>query len=235
MSDHARGALVLVERGDAYVEIALNRPERRNAVTGPLVAELRRAFADAGGATVLLRGEGGAFCSGLDLKEFNADPVPPWVAGFQGEWAGLHREIHAYPGLVVGALERFAINAGAALALSCDYLVAGEEAFLHVGEAKMGRPAPINFAWLYLRGGRRAITEVALRAERIPGPDLQRLGLAHAVVPDADVLERARTLAAELAELPAATIAVMKRTLAALERESGLADPFATVTAAIQA
>ena len=65
---------------DGYTEIALNRPERRNALIEPLGAELRDAIRAAGApdapAVILLRGEGGAFCSGLDLKALNADPPP---------------------------------------------------------------------------------------------------------------------------------------------------------------
>lgn len=226
---------IVVESHDSYSEVVLNRPGRRNAVTGPLVAELRQALANAARTSdrvILLRGEGGAFCSGLDLKEFDAEPPPAWVAEFSTEWAALHRDLYTYPGLVVCALERFAINAGAALALACDFVVAGEQSFLHVGEAKMARPAPINLAWLFLRGGRRAITEVAIRAARVPGPDLLRLGLAHRVVPDDGVLGAARALAAELAELPGPTIAAMKRTLGALEQAPGLGDPFTLAGAA---
>lgn len=229
-------ALVVVEQHEGWSEIALNRPQRKNALTGPLVEALRAAVAaigrDSPGSVILLRGAGGAFCSGLDLKEFGADPQPAWVAEFPSRWAGLHRQLYAYDGLIVGALERYAINGGAALALACDFLVAGNGAFLQVGEARMARPAPINFAWLFLRGGRRLVTEVALRAERLPGSELHRLGLAHEVAPDGEVVERARALAQSLAELPSGTIAGMKRLLARLEETSGLADPFGLVTAA---
>lgn len=224
-------ANILVERHPSWVEVVLNRPHRKNAVTGPLVGELRaalRAVAEEPGTpVVVLRGASGAFCSGLDLKEFNADPQPEWVPGFQGQWAALHRDLYSFPGFIVGALEGFAINAGAALAFACDFLVVAEDSFLHVGELRMGRQAPINIAWLYLRGGRRAITEVALRAERIPGPDLARMGLAHAVVPGPEVLDCARSLAARLAEITPAAIAEMKQSLRRLEAADGVADPFA--------
>ena len=49
---------------------------------------------------------------------------------------------------IVGALERYAINGGAALAIARDYLVAGEQAFLQVGEVQIGMAAPYNMAWL---------------------------------------------------------------------------------------
>ena len=59
--------------------------------------------------------------------------------------------IYATDKAVVCALEGYAINAGSALALSADFIVAGEGAFLQVGEVRQGRPAPMNLAWLSMR------------------------------------------------------------------------------------
>ena len=53
-----------------------------------------------------LRGEGGAFCSGLDVDAFAADPAPEWRAGFQRDWAAWHADLYACPAVLVGALER---------------------------------------------------------------------------------------------------------------------------------
>ncbi len=134
MTEHA----VIIERHDNVAEVVLNRPERKNAVTGPLAAGLRDAFRELGAddtlSAIVLRGAGGAFCSGLDLKEFNADPRPEWLGDFQAVWRAAHAAIYDCPKVIVGALERFAINGGGALALSCDLLVAGRNAYLQVGE-----------------------------------------------------------------------------------------------------
>jgi len=212
---------VLVERREAVTEIVLNRPARKNAVTGPLAEALREAFAgasaDAEVRVVLLRGAGGVFCSGLDLKEFNADPRPDWLPGFQAAWRAVHEQIYACDKAVVCALEGFAINAGSALALSADFLVAGETAFLQVGEVRQGRPAPMNLAWLRMRHGEALTRRIMLLGARIPGPELVRLGIAHQSVPDADVLETARTLAAELAAIPPEGIAGVKQVLRATD------------------
>nr|QQZ49649.1 hypothetical protein JKL49_22645 [Phenylobacterium glaciei] len=59
------------------------------------------------------------------MDAFAARPAPDWLADWPEEWAGFHRELYRCPAVIVGALERFAINAGAALALACDLLVAG--------------------------------------------------------------------------------------------------------------
>ncbi len=141
------------------------------------------------------------FSSGLDLKEFNADPRPVWLPGFQAAWRGVHERLYACDKAIVVALEGYAINAGSALALAADFIVAGETAFLQVGEVRQGRPAPMNLAWLRMRYGDGMARRIMLLGRRIPGPELLRLGIAHDVVADADVLAMSRALATELSEI----------------------------------
>lgn len=217
-------ALVKVEHLDAGVmELVLNRPERRNALTGPLASELaaglRHVAHDASVSVVIVRGEGGAFCSGLDLKEFSRDPQPTWVADFPRLWREVHEVLFDLPCIVIGALERAAVNGGASLALACDFLVAGEEAFLQVGEIQQGMAAPMNMAWLRLRHSEALAARVALIGDRLQGSTLLRLGLAHEVVPDPDVVQAARSLASRLAGHDPSGVRRIKTSL----RNSGLA------------
>ena len=208
---------VLLERSGHVAEVILNRPERKNAITGPVAQGLQDAVevcgADPEVRVILLRGASGVFCSGLDLKEFNADPRPDWLPGFQAAWRGVHERIYATDKAVVCALEGYAINAGSALALSADFIVAGEGAFLQVGEVRQGRPAPMNLAWLSMRHGDALARRMMLLGHRIVGDELLRLGIAHDVVEDDLVLTTARALAEELAELPPAGISATKRIL----------------------
>ena len=214
------GPHVLVERPDERVaHVVLNRPERRNALIGPLADELGDAIEALNGddsVTVLvIRGAGGAFCSGLDLKEFNLDPQPDWVPEFGEKWRRVHRAIYASDRIVIGALERAAVNGGAALALACDFLVAGETAFLQVGEIQQGMPAPMNMAWLRLRHSEALAARVALLGDRIAGPELVGLGLAHQSVADDRVVAAADLLAGRLAAHDPAGV---RRIKAALRR-----------------
>jgi enoyl-CoA hydratase/carnithine racemase len=213
------------ENTGGVLELILDRPERKNAITGPLVDALRGALQEAAAddavRAVIFRGAGGAFCSGLDLKEFNADPRPGWVTGFQAGWRGLHEQIFAFDKPVVCALERYAINAGAALALSADFIVAGNGAFLQVGEVIQGRPAPMNIAWLRFRFGDALARRVTLLGRRIPGPELAALGIAIESVEDDAVAVRARELAAELAQMPPSGLATTKAALRALDLPGG--------------
>ena len=75
---------------------------------------------------------------------------------------------HIPIGLV--ALERFAINGGAAFALAADLLVVGREAYLQVGEIRQGMAAPMNLAWLLARHPASVAEQIALTGRRFVGP-----------------------------------------------------------------
>ncbi|MFN7264530.1 MAG: enoyl-CoA hydratase/isomerase family protein [Phenylobacterium sp.] len=205
-------APVLATRHEGWGEIVLNRPDRRNALAPETAKALRECLSDllAGGARVLLlRGEGGTFCSGLDIDLFQGGAGAAWAA----DWTGFHRDLHACPAVVICALERYAINAGAALALGSDLMVAGEGAILTVGEAAIGMHAPMNLAWLRLKAPESVAAQLALGAVRMGGADLHRLGLAWALVPDAEVQDHARSAAIRMAGWPGGTLAGIKAAL----------------------
>ncbi|MDP6376176.1 MAG: enoyl-CoA hydratase/isomerase family protein [Pseudomonadales bacterium] len=205
MSDTVNGP-VEVQRHDGWAEVVLNRPERKNAITGPLGVALSAAIegcdADEGIRAIVLRGADGSFCSGLDLKEFNAQPSPEWLPDFQRTWRGVHRALFDCSTPIVGALERFAINGGAALALACDLLVAGEGAFLQVGEVQLGMAAPYNVAWLNLRVSEVIAARIVLLGERLYAEQLRALQLVERIVPDDAVVEEGRQLAEQIAAYP---------------------------------
>ncbi|MCA9843644.1 MAG: enoyl-CoA hydratase/isomerase family protein [Dehalococcoidia bacterium] len=221
---------------DGYTEIVLNRPERRNALIQPLGAELRDAVLAASGddspAVVLLRGEGGAFCSGLDLKAMNADPPPAWRAEQGATMRELHVALYECPKVIVCALEKYAINAGAALALGCDLIVVGEQSYLQVGEVQQGIAAPNNVAWLSARFSEATAASIVYSGRRIPGPELVLMGVALRSVPEAEVLQSARELCAELAGYPPAGILNSKAIMRALGPVKDAKEWFATAATA---
>ena len=206
-----------------WAEIILNRPERRNAITGPMGRSLNNAIdtlsADLNCQLILLRGAGGAFCSGLDLKEFQAQPEPEWMANFPLVWRGVHRALFECKKPVVVALERFAINAGAALALAADLLIVGEGGFLQIGEVQRGMAAPYNLAWLNLRYPEYISAQLALVGRRFSAGELKTFGIAHQVVPDQEVLTAARSFSSELAAYPPEALTRLKQGLRARVEE----------------
>ena len=202
---------------DGWAELVLNRPERRNAIDGDLgmalAGALRALDTDDAVRVILLRGAEGAFCSGLDLKAFRADPPPEWLPKFNVIWRAVHTALYDCRKPVVAALERYAINGGAALALAADLLVAGETAFLQVGEVRMGMSAPFNIAWLRLRHPESIAAKLTLTGRRFTGPELVALGIAYACVSDNEVLGQARELATEIASFPAGAVMGIKATI----------------------
>jgi enoyl-CoA hydratase/carnithine racemase len=210
-------APVLLERRDGWAELTLNRPDRRNAIDGVLARTLLEALEavreDRTLRAVVLRGAGDAFCSGLDLKAFGATPTPDWVEAFPATWRRVHGALASLEPVLLVALERFAINGGAALALAGDLAIAGEGAFMQIGEIRLGMTAPNNLAWLRLRHTESVAARLVLTGDRVGAAELLRLGVVTAVVPDADVLDRCRERAADLATLPAEGVAGVKASI----------------------
>jgi enoyl-CoA hydratase/carnithine racemase len=205
---------VIITKHDGWAEVILNRPATRNAINGPLGIALAECFCEADADdsinVVLFRGAEGAFCSGLDLKAFNAQPAPDWRADFQNIWRGAHKAIFECRKPIICGLERYAINGGAALALAADLLVVGEKAFLQVGEVQQGMAAPYNLAWLRLHHSNALANQIALIGRRFPGSELKSLGIATDTAVDDQVLEAATVLTKQLAEYPSGALARIK-------------------------
>ncbi|MCY1328234.1 Carnitinyl-CoA dehydratase [compost metagenome] len=212
MSETPTTSPVLLVRHAGWAEIVLNRPARRNAIDSALARALADAVdtidADAETRAVLLRGADGAFCSGLDLKALQAEPGG--MAGFARIWERVHESLRHSRKAWIVALERHAVNGGAALALAGDLLVCGAGAFLQIGEIRLGMAAPRNAAWLALRHAEAVAARLCLLGDRVPAAELLRLGIATEVTDDAHVLDRARELAATIAGFPADGVAAIK-------------------------
>jgi enoyl-CoA hydratase/carnithine racemase len=199
---------------DGAAIIELHRPHRKNAIIPPMLDELTEHVAAASSDTdvraVVLCGAGGAFCSGLDLTEYNADPPPPWRATASDSVRQAHLALARCPHPVVVALERYAINGGAAFALAGDLIVAGHNAWLQVAEVRIGMAAPMNLAWLTARYPLATVLQIVLSGNRFTGDELLRLNIAHEVLDDDSVRTRAIELGVELASYPAGAAQVLK-------------------------
>lgn len=218
--------LVLRTDADGVAVVELNRPHRKNAMTGPLMtalADTMEAIAeDTSVEAVVLAGAGGAFCSGLDLDEFQADPAPDWMAEFPDSLRRAHVSLAACPAPVVVALERYAINGGAALALAGDLIVVGEQSWLQVGEVRLGMAAPNNLAWLVPRYPLSTVLQIVTHGARLAGPRLLELGVAYEVTADDEIRDRAVALATEIAGFPPGAARMMKQSV---HRVAAAADP----------
>jgi len=201
------GTYTYIEKHAGWAEIVLNRPERRNALIPPMAGEITQAVeglqTDPEVASILIRGEDGYLCSGIDLKALQADPAPDWQGKEVGDVRSMHMAFYRCRKPLLCALQRFAINAGAALVFACDITVAGDASFLQIGEIQQGSDMPMNAGWLKLKSTEQVLSRLSLMGDRVLGPELVSLGLALRSVEDGQVLENVREIAARLAGFPA--------------------------------
>lgn len=173
------------ERGVAVV--SMNRPERHNALSAPLVAALSGALdqlaADSQVRVVVLTGEGQTFCAGADIGEMRAAANAP-TEDNEREAAGLAALLGKLDRLPKPTLARIQGNAfGGALGLvaACDIAVASELAVFALSEVRLGIiPAMISPYVLRAIGPRHA-RRFCLTAERFRAVTAERIGLVHQV------------------------------------------------------
>ena len=186
------------EQTGSVLRVTLNRPELRNAMSLRMVAELRAALAGAeSGGTVrvlLLRGAGGHFCAGADLKDMAAARMRGMQAG-EGDGDGAVDAIAqanqqfgelcvAYaktPLAVVAVLEGSVMGGGLGLACVADVALAGESALFRLPETALGMvPAQIA-PFLVERLGYSQAKRLAVTGGRITASAALAIGLVHAV------------------------------------------------------
>ena len=193
-----------VEDGTGFAEIVINRPERRNALIPEaaegVISALEDIDQDDKMAAVILRGKGGYFCSGIDLKALQSATSTGHAR--KDAIRHMHLAFYHFRKPVIAAFEGFGINAGCALALACDLVVAGESSFIQIGEIQQGAPIPMNAAWMRLKLPEFVLSRMALLGDRITGPEMFRLGVATECVADDEVLSRSRKMATRIAGFP---------------------------------
>jgi isohexenylglutaconyl-CoA hydratase len=246
MADMIRSAINFVairaEQTGATLQITLNRPESRNAMSLQMVAELRQVLKDAeatagqAGAVrvVVLRGAGGHFCAGADLKDMagarmramqRAEGEPDPIAQVNAEFGELCVAYARTPLAVVAVLEGTVMGGGFGLACVADVAIASETASFRLPETSLG-VVPAQIApFLVERLGYSQAKRLAVTGGRLDAAAALQLGLVHAVVATATlqtVLDQ--TLADILACAPGALAATK-----ALMAQARLSEPQALV------
>jgi enoyl-CoA hydratase/carnithine racemase len=208
------------EKEGALATLTLNRPERLNAITGPMLAALSEALVDADAdpavRVVLLTGAGKGFCSGLDLKE---------AAAGQGIGGGVGGAIQRFdlrnaPPTVLHNLDKPTIcvlNGAAAgygmdLALGCDIRIAADTAKLAPAFARRGVLPESGGTWLLPRlVGWAKAAEIAFTGRTLLADECLSLGLVNRVVPADLLMKEARALADEIAANAPLAVQATKR------------------------
>jgi 2-(1,2-epoxy-1,2-dihydrophenyl)acetyl-CoA isomerase len=204
------------ELDGAVLTLTLDRPDRRNALTGAVLDALRAALDDLDDAVrvVVLTGEGKGFCAGQDLADEAVAAEGADLGGTVERWNAGVRAIRAARVPVVAAVNGVAAGAGANLALACDLVVAARSARFLEPFAGLGLVPDGGGTWLLPRlvGPQRAAAMTLLGAP-LSATDAASWGLIAEVVDDDAFADRVGTIAATIAGLPPQGVAATKRLL----------------------
>ena len=185
--------------------LALNRPEKRNAISFALLDELLAAFdeVEASHAQVLiLTGAGKAFCAGLDLEELKSllGKTHAENQNDSGRIARVFRRLYDFPRPTIAAVNGAAIAGGTGLATMCDFTLAVPEAKFGYTEVRIGFIPAVVSSILVWQIGHKAARDLLISGRIFDAAEAHRLGLVNEVVESAQLLTRARELAATLQE-----------------------------------
>ncbi|MGK2910794.1 MAG: enoyl-CoA hydratase-related protein [Sphingobium sp.] len=226
MSDYRA---IIVSVTDGVGVLSLNRPERRNALTPEMSDEIIRAieaFPALGVRSILLKGEGKAFCSGADLQ--GEEGLPDDV--------GEMLEKHFHPCVealvrsrlpIVAEVQGAAAGMGSSLALACDFVVAGNSAYFVQSFINLGLVPDGGATWMLPRLiGRARATQLMMLGEALPAETAADWGLIYKAVNDAALAGEALALARRLSAMPTVALGLIRKGIAETQ-ESGFSQGLA--------
>ena len=195
--------------------ITLNRPDRLNSFTVQMHEELRDAFANLGGARVLvLTGAGRGFCAGQDLNDravsSGEHPIDLGVT-VETCWNPLIRKLTSLPQPVIARVNGVAAGAGANIALACDIVVAAKSAKFIQSFSAIGLIPDSGGTWALPRvAGQARALGLALTGEPLPAEKAEEWGMIWKCVEDDALDAETDAIANKLASLPPLGLAAIK-------------------------
>ena len=192
----------------------LNRPQRRNALSLPLMLELIACLDEIGRnrdvRAVILAAAGKVFCSGHDLSEMTGRDIGEYRRIFD-VCTELMMKIQAIPQPVIAQVQGIATAAGCQLVATCDLAVAAEEAAFGTPGVKIGLFCTTPMVALTRAIGRKRALQMLLTGELVDARTAADWGLINQVVPAGDLPAATRKLAAQVAEASSLVVALGKQ------------------------
>jgi enoyl-CoA hydratase/carnithine racemase len=214
---------ILFEQRGKVGLITLNRPEKLNAWTGQMMAEMRdamdRCVADAGTAAIVVTGAGRSFCAGADISDFRAQREqidagstrPDPAAARASDWVTYLRTL---PKPTIAAVNGTAVGIGVTQILPMDIRIAADNARFGMFFVRMGLvPELASSALLPQMVGISRAIEWCLSGRLIPAQELATAGLVSEVVPADRLVERAIEIGETLAKNPGPAMASIRKLL----------------------
>lgn len=208
--------MIRIEQRDTILEIVLDRPQQRNALTMEMIEALASAVATAEANAecrcVVIKSSGEHFCAGRELAPGRARDLES-VLAYDDAYARIFERLRTLNKPSLAVVRGYAVAGGFTLAMGCDFVIADESAKFGAVEMKNRFPAAVNTAVLAnLLGPRRAL-EFLLLGEIIQARTLFELGLVNRLVADAAALAATEgALTAQLAALDPVAVRLTKET-----------------------
>jgi len=210
---------VLQETVDGVTTITLNRPDALNALNREIYAGLEKALQEATSPDIralIITGNGRAFSAGGDIEEMTNDPAVDL------RWAdSCIRALKALPKPTIAAINGLAVGGGLSLALACDTRLIAEKAKLIPGFYSLGLAPDLGCSWFLakLMGPESALKWLTEDAP-MSAKDSMDAGLAHELLPEADLMDRAKELATQRTQEPTVAYGLTKSLLWDAEKNS---------------
>ena len=217
---------VLYSVSDGIATITLNRPHRLNAINPELLSDFKSALdqanADGDVQAIILCGAGRAFCAGDDLKEFDQQVRNPIeTRAYIERIQDITRGLCLNDKMVVGAIHGWAVGGGLEWVINCDFVVMAHSCRFFFSEISLGVFVPGGVTRLLVEQiGLQNARKMILLGERYSASDAVELGFSWQIAEDDEVTPLARSLAQQIAVLPAGPVKNLKQAL----RESPTAD-----------
>lgn len=209
--------LVLVESAGGVMTLTLNRPDKKNALSIALIAELKAAIERANLASdvviVALRGAGKDFCAGLDLNELleSADLAPEQNEQRAWDLGEVFVNLRAMPKVTVAVVEGRCLAGGCGLATACDLVFAKDGAQFGYPEINRGFVPAMVMTMLRRLVGEKIAFDLAATGRVLAADEALRLGLISRVFPGDGFDATVREELAKMAALSASALALTKQ------------------------
>lgn len=214
------GTVLTEDLGEGVRRVSLNRPQRLNAIVPQLLDDLVQALGaanrDPAIRAIVLTGEGRAFCSGDDLKEFESQATgEAETKAYVERIQDVTRAMVLGDTPIIGAIRGWAVGGGLEWVINCDFALAAEGTRFFFPEVSWGLFVTGGVTELLPRlVGLQRAREMILFGEKFDAQQAKDWGLIKDVVPDAELLPQAVALAKRLAALPPGPVRDLRRILA---------------------
>jgi isohexenylglutaconyl-CoA hydratase len=201
MSELPQTSHIRLDLRGPVLHLWLDRPQSRNALSQDMVREIAATFAaiaeDRTVRIVVLRGSGGTFCAGGDIKSMSAAEESPRagaadpVKESNRRFGAVLDAVNTAPQVVIAAIEGFAMGGGFGLACVADITIATADARFALSEATIGVVAAAVSPFVVQRIGLTQARRLSVTGVRVSGTEAAAIGIAHLAVADAAALDAA--------------------------------------------